>query len=107
MPTPLIAERPPNDGREWDCRCARCGASTEFIRCEQCDDGYVSRYEEDPLWYDEDDLWPCDWCRGAGGWQHCGNSADWCDAHPLPGRGSTERGAIEWFVIEQRAGGAK
>lgn len=32
----VIAKLPPNDGREWDCQCARCGSS-----CYEFDDGPI------------------------------------------------------------------
>lgn len=100
-PESVIAERPPGDGREWDCQCARCGASTDHIDCAQCGgEGGGSRYEEDPLWYDEDDWWPCDYCRGRGGFIVCGNPVAWCEAHPLPGREQVKRDAIEWFTFD-------
>ncbi len=39
------------------------------VDCYDCGGvGWVSRYEENPLWYDEDDLWLCRTCNGAGGW---------------------------------------
>ena len=100
----LIAEHPPRDGREWDSQCARCGGSTEWRECESCGGEGESwpgaLYEEDPLWYDEDDTRPCDVCRGRGGWQRCGNSEAWCDSHPLPGRGHREHWQIEWFTFD-------
>ncbi len=38
--------------------------------CWQCGgEGWISRYEEDPLYYDEDDEYPCDICKGKGGWR--------------------------------------
>lgn len=36
-----------------------------------CDDGYLSLYDEDPLFYDEDDQEVCDICDGKGGWWVC------------------------------------
>jgi hypothetical protein len=63
----VIADLPPNDGREWELQCARCGSSCATPR---------------PFW--------------------CLSSAEWCNANPMPGRESVERGAIEWFVVERR-----
>ena len=53
--------------------CPRCGCcEMEWVECHECGgEGWVSRYEEDPLWYDEDDLWPCHICEGEGGWWAC------------------------------------
>lgn len=35
--------------------------------CWSCGgEGWVSRHDEDPLWYDEDDLYPCEVCGGVG-----------------------------------------
>lgn len=36
-----------------------------------CDDGWIDRYEEDPLWYDEDDLEMCEECGGYGNLWWC------------------------------------
>lgn len=44
---------------EW-VDCWRCGGAAEF-------DGY----EEDPLWYEPGETYPCDECKGAGGWLVC------------------------------------
>jgi hypothetical protein len=100
----VIAESPTQEmyatGLEIDCQCARCGSSTDFLDCGNCDDGYVSRFEEDPLWYDENELYPCPDCNGKGGHQHCVSGDDWCETHPLPGREKVPRGSIEWFTIE-------
>ena len=45
-----------SEGRIWE-DCPECGGV-----------GWVSRYAEDPLWYEEDDDWPCETCYGRGGW---------------------------------------
>lgn len=89
-----LLPKPYPGGVEWfdtqigpDCMCARCGSSVYRVSCHECGgDGYVSRYEEDPLWYDEDDLYPCHWCHGAGGWNVCMSSREWCEAHPMVNR---------------------
>ena len=54
--------------------CKHCGEEGEWVHCcNGCDDGYFDGYEEDPLWYDEDDLIPCSECRGRGGRWICPN----------------------------------
>lgn len=46
--------------------CPECGHSpTHCQECEHCDDGYVDHYEEDPMWYDDEDV-PCEYCNGTG-----------------------------------------
>jgi hypothetical protein len=35
-----------------------------------CEDGYVNRYDEDPLWFDDEYI-VCDECQGRGGWWQC------------------------------------
>lgn len=97
MADSVIAHRPPDDGREWDVQCARCGSSVFSDACNGCDgDGFV---------YDDEDNnadWvPCEDCDGSGSWALCGSDASWCEAHPLPGREQIERGALEWFVVER------
>lgn len=99
-----IADRPPKEmyapGVEIDCQCARCGSSCDFVHCEDCDDGFIDCYEEDPLWYDPDDFRTCETCHGLGGWQACLSGEKWCIDNPLPGREDVPRGKIEWFTIE-------
>jgi hypothetical protein len=54
---------------DYDEACPKCGHTPIHWReCTQlgCEDGWISRYEEDPLWYDEDDLEMCDECWGTG-----------------------------------------
>lgn len=101
----VIAEHPPHDGRQWDCQCARCGSTLEWVRCETCEDGMdghdcgedvcVCRYPRDDV--------RCDICRGRGGWLRCLSSPEWCAAHPRPGREQTERSTPEWFVVADAA----
>lgn len=101
-PLTVIAECPPEDGQRWDCQCARCGSSMDFERCDSCGgDGFTAPgdlYEEDPLWYDRDDVEPCQWCNGRGGWRRCSNSVEWCLAHPQEGRSLVLSGTVEWFA---------
>lgn len=95
----IIARVPPEDGREWDCQCARCGSSCHFIECNDwdCDHGYQ---------IDDDGniIGTCDNCLGYCGWNVCGSGDEWCEANPLPGRESVERGQIEWFVVRDLEG---
>lgn len=52
--------------------CPECGSDLDFAECDDCGgEGMVSRFEEDPLWYDEDDLFPCSRCLGKSGWWYC------------------------------------
>ncbi len=56
--------------------CKNCGTDLIFEDCGICDDGYThpgELYEEDPLWYDEDDVEACVQCDGDGGWWGCPN----------------------------------
>ena len=57
--------------------CPICGAEkSEWEDCWQigCEDGWITDlYEQDPLWYDEDDVEMCDVCNGKGGWWVCPN----------------------------------
>lgn len=98
----VIAPQPPEDGREWDCQCARCGSSMSFKECWACGgEGQTEPgelHEMDPLWYDPEDTEPCDPCRARGGWWQCLSDEAWCNAHPMPCREATVRGEIEWFT---------
>lgn len=52
--------------------CPICGAPMYWEECwSGCDEGYHSRYDEDPLFYDEDDCEVCDICQGKGGYWVC------------------------------------
>lgn len=52
--------------------CSTCGDALEWVECEQCGgEGEYECYEDDPMWYDEDDTKPCAQCGGAGGWYWC------------------------------------
>jgi hypothetical protein len=46
--------------------CPRCKCCTTYT--EECYDcgglGYHEMFEEDPLWYDEDDIQTCSTCQG-------------------------------------------
>lgn len=55
-----------------DTLCTVCGSETFRRRCSYgCDDGYINRFEEDPMWYDVDDCSPCPECDGYGGFWWC------------------------------------
>lgn len=96
----VIADRPPDDGREWDAQCARCGSSVERVVCDACGgDGYTVEDDWDEGEREED----CQDCDGSGGYWRCGSTAAYCNAHPSPGRERVERGAIEWYAV----GGAR
>ena len=98
-----ISPRHPNDGRRYECQCARCGSSIFWDECEACAGEGVSGHDcgedscccEDP----EENVW-CDYCRGQGGFYHCLSSHAWCKANPLPGREHVESGTTEWFTVE-------
>lgn len=98
----IIGHDHPNDGRNWECQCARCGSSLEWISCEHCGGEGMTElgelYEEDPLWYDPDDTEPCYQCGGEAAWPVCLSSEDWCQAHPLKGRTEIKHSTPEWFV---------
>lgn len=52
--------------------CSICGGPMVWESCwNGCDDGYIDLYEEDPLWYDDDDIETCRICGGAGGYWQC------------------------------------
>ena len=72
--------------------CPTCGYRMEWRECEDCEDGHTpfgQLHEEDPLWYDLDDVEPCQVCDGAGGWWRCPNTPAWCAAHPAAAPEST------------------
>lgn len=90
MSDSVIAAHPPNDGREWDCQCARCGSSVIDEWCPDCGG-------DCEVWEDGESF-SCSTCDGAGCWRVCASEDGWCEAHPIPGREQIRRGAIEWFV---------
>ncbi len=75
-----------------ECQCARCGSSASSEDCEWC-----------PAcgWYEDNDP-DCHACQGTGIAHYCLSDADWCNAHPLPGRESIKRGEIEWFKLHEK-----
>lgn len=104
-PASIISDDMPKDGRNWDCRCARCGSSVESESCGACGGegvtGHGELHEQDPLWYDADDYEPCHQCSGEGSWMFCLSNIEWCEANPIKGRENVPRGKIEWFTFEQ------
>ena len=58
--------------------CQTCGCCSQYWEdCDVCGgEGYCEMYEEDPLWYDEDDVAPCAVCQGKGGWWVCPRHCD-------------------------------
>lgn len=91
-------------GTEVDCQCARCGSSCDYTRCDQCEDGYDGHdCGEDccPCLEPEENVL-CETCNGAGGWNTCMSSPEWCEANPLPERELVKRGTIEWFTYKEQ-----
>jgi hypothetical protein len=61
--------------------CKLCGCcSLEWVDCWQCGgEGYTlpgDLYDEDPLWYDPEDVEPCHICHGTGGHRVCFGRCD-------------------------------
>lgn len=59
------------DGEIETTDCDICGNEMYFEECTNCEDGVISGYEEDPLWYEPDDYIQCSTCGGKGGWWVC------------------------------------
>lgn len=95
----VIQPLPPNDGRDWDCQCARCGSSCDSEGCEECgNDGFVLADDCD----DGDDHYAtCPDCSGVPVRYYCLSSHEWCNANPVEGRENVPRGKIEWFVVRE------
>lgn len=91
----FIQRKPPNDGRQYDCQCARCGSTLSFEDCWECGgDGYVA---DDVDGFDGDDVVPCNVCAGEAAFPVCISTEEWCKAHPIQGREDIERATPEWF----------
>ena len=101
-PQTVIGGSPQNDGREWDCQCARCGSSIDWEACTNCGgDGLVGHdCGEDCCCclYPEDNV-VCDICRGECSFPVCISGYTWCLLHPLPGRLEIEPDTPEWFTL--------
>lgn len=94
--------QPPQNGKEYEGCCARCGSSCDWQSCEHCGgEGFDGHDCGDDtcccLRPDENVL--CHICEGYGGWSVCLSSREWCEANPLDGRSSVKRGTIEWFEV--------
>lgn len=89
-------------GLEIDCQCARCGSSVDHQDCEECEDGFDGHDcgEDTCCCLRPEDNVTCQYCDGTGVWHRCLSSPEWCQANPLPGRENVERGAIEWYTVE-------
>lgn len=96
-----IGPRPPADGDNYECQCARCGSSCDWEACDQCEDGYDDHDcgEDCCMCLDKSPNVLCQICNGYEGWWHCLSSPEWCKANPLDGRAAVERGSIEWFHV--------
>lgn len=99
----VVGHDHPNDGRQWECQCARCGSSLAWESCNVCGGegitGPGELHEEDPLWYDPDDYEPCSQCGGVAAWPVCLSTPEWCEANALPGRTGMKCSTPEWFVV--------
>ena len=99
----IIGRYPPQDGREWECQCARCGSSMSFDECETCGgeglDGHDCG-EDCCMCLDPEPNMRCDSCRGAGYFPTCLSSEAHCQGNPRPGREAIERHTPEWYCIE-------
>lgn len=94
----------PNDGRNWECQCARCGSSLDFEQCEMCGGEGVYGHdcgEDCCVCLHPEDNMRCDICHGEGSWPRCFSSAEWCRDHPMPGRENVPRSTPEWFVVDE------
>ena len=49
-----------------DLVCPACGASPLRLRECYCEEGWIWGYDEDPLWYDPDEMIRCTECDGVG-----------------------------------------
>lgn len=105
-PPSVIGADQPRDDWDWDCQCARCGSSLSWKSCEVCGGegitGPGELYDEDPLWYDQDDYEACHQCNGKSSWPICLSSEGWCKANPLEGRERIECSTPEWFSTHRR-----
>jgi hypothetical protein len=102
---PDYLDHMPQDGREYDVQCARCGSSAGFEGCEHCGGHGFSGHDcgEDSCCclYPHDNV-VCEICDGEGGWSICLSSEAYCEANPLPGREHVKRGAVEYFALPER-----
>jgi hypothetical protein len=65
--------------------CDICDCELEYEECLLCGgDGYLDKYDDDPLVYEPGELIECPDCYGGGGWWLCPNAK----AHVLNLEGS-------------------
>lgn len=76
--------------------CGRCAASTTWVECEQCDEGFTHHDcgEDCCACLDPEDNVVCDICLGSCGRYVCNASMEWCEEHPLPDRKEVESTAM-------------
>ena len=84
-----------------EAQCARCGSSTGWVECWNCDEGYVESDFGDGI-VEDIELVACDICDGKGGFYTCLSDEDWCEAHPLPGREKVASGTADTFEADTR-----
>lgn len=61
-------------GSDGAVTCCLCDCEMEWEDCTCCGgEGGFDGYEEDPLWYDQGDIVPCQQCGGRGGDYWCPN----------------------------------
>ena len=56
-----------------DYYCPKCNEQLAIRDCDRCEDGIIDLYDEDPSWYDEDDIMECPDCEGEGCFIWCRN----------------------------------
>lgn len=85
-------------------QCGRCGSSILFETCTNCaGDGYFEHdcFDDSCCCLDpEDDA--CTVCGGEGSIPICLSSAEWCEAHPMPGHEHIARSTPERFTVPSR-----
>lgn len=86
-----------------EAQCARCGSSTGWVECWNCDEGYVEVDFGDGIVPDLG-MEICELCGGNGGHYTCISDYNWCQTHPLPGRDGVLSGTVETFDADTRGG---
>jgi hypothetical protein len=99
----IIMHVHPDDGRHWECQCARCGSSLHRERCTACEDGLDGHDcgDDSCCCLDPEPNRLCGTCGGHEGWWVCLSDAAWCEANPLPGREDVKRGLPEFFPMDR------
>ncbi len=71
-----------------DPTCGRCGGATQWIDCDQCDEGFSHHEcgEDCCVCLEPENNVLCDFCQGSRGRFVCANSRQWCLEHPMAGR---------------------